>query len=138
MATKMGPITAAIQAALDREIDAALEELNIPSRTAFRREQRRMSAQNYYGWAPVDCLEGSIPDPICARAQAIYTLDGLVCDGIDATQEDRGPGMCAADNWLLEVKVMIPRALKRPLNKRELAEYRVAWEACYNEDSKAA
>ena len=33
---------------------------------------------------------------------------------------------------------MIPRALKRPLNKRELAEYRVAWEACYNEDSKAA
>jgi hypothetical protein len=130
MATKTGPVQAAVNAFLAREIKRLQVRLGVSSRKEFARERRRYDQVSELFL--ICDIRNRLPLPIFARFNAVQWLSALpsiVDDGIhvDDLEDD-----------IAEVRELVRSAHKRPLNKTELAQVCAAFDAWDAEDRPAA
>lgn len=116
--TKPGPAAAALGELIDREIERGLVQLKIRSRAAFQREWYRF--QELCPQCAWDDELEYVARPIRDRAVALSTLDALDRDG------RRDGQLETLDEWIIELRELLPTALTRPLTKEEMRETRAA------------
>ncbi|HTJ09250.1 MAG TPA: hypothetical protein VL393_06125 [Candidatus Binataceae bacterium] len=102
--------TGVLKAFIDREVARALRQLRIRSFAALRRELREYEEHCIF-----DGGFGDVRSDITARLEAIELIASLAGDGLTSPLD-------TSDDWICELRALLPTALKRPLTKEERAE----------------
>jgi hypothetical protein len=107
MAKEDGPMTSAMLTLIDREVEVAMRRLKIASRTALMREVAQ------YSRADEEDYHRCLPAGLFARVQSVELMGTIL-------HESALDSLEYLDQWIVELRELLPQAVARPLTKGEM------------------